>query len=118
MGMIDRIKSVFGSSGGTDPNVLWLYVRCARCGTPLAVRVDTRNELSADYEQGGYVLFKEMMDSKCFTLMRAEIHFDQQRNVTKQSVEKGAIITKEEYMAATKLNSASPNAETKGTSGL
>lgn len=100
MGMLDRIKSIFTPSAGGDPNVLWLYVRCARCGTALAVRVDTRNELSADYEHGGYVLFKEMMDSKCFTLMRAEVHFDQQRNVTAQRVDKGAIITREEYQAA------------------
>jgi hypothetical protein len=108
MGVFDSIKSRLFPSSAADPNVLWLYVRCARCGTPLAVRVDTRNELSADYEQGGYVLIKEMMDGKCFTLMRAEVHFDQQRNVTEQSVDKGAIITRQEYEAATNTSSQTP----------
>ena len=59
MSILDSLKSIFAPSTTTNPNVLWLYVRCARCGTPLSVRVDTRNELSADYEQGGYVLFKD-----------------------------------------------------------
>jgi hypothetical protein len=98
MGILDNLKRLFASTPG-DPNTLWLYVRCARCSTPLAVRVDLRNELSADYEQGGYALVKEMMDDKCFTLMRAELIFDQQRNVKKKSVDKGAFISKEEYDA-------------------
>ena len=101
MSILDTLKSIFSPSNAADPNVFWLYVRCTRCSTPLAVRVDTRNELSADYERGGYVLFKEMMDSKCFTLMRAEVHFDQQRNVKEQKVEGGTMMTREEYLAMT-----------------
>jgi hypothetical protein len=101
MSLFDRVKQVFAPSAADDPNVLWLFVRCARCGTPVAVRVDLRNELSADYEQGGYVLVKEIMDDKCFALMRAEIHFDQRRNATQQQVDKGAFITREEYEAIT-----------------
>jgi hypothetical protein len=108
MSILDTIKSIFSPSTAADPNVFWLYVRCARCGTPLSVRVDTRNELSADYEQGGYVLFKEMMDAKCFTLMRAEVHFDQQRNVTKQLVEKGTLITRDEYEKTINPNPQTP----------
>ncbi len=100
MGILDSVKSIFAPSADADPNALWLYVRCSRCGTPLAVRVDTRNELSADYESDGYVLYKEMMDNKCFTLMRAELHFDQRRNVTGKKVDKGKFITREEYETA------------------
>lgn len=97
MGILDRVKSVFVPNAAADPNALWLYVRCSRCGTPLAVRVDTRNELSADYERDGYVLHKEMTDNKCFTLMHAELHFDARRNVTERKVDKGEFITREEY---------------------
>ncbi len=97
MSILKRVMSIFAASAGADPNVLWLYVRCSRCGTPLAVRVDTRNELSADYERGGYVLYKEMMDSKCFALMRAELHFDQRRNVTERRVDNGEFITRQDY---------------------
>lgn len=95
MGFLDNLKSLFTPPAAL--NTLWLYVQCKRCGTPLAVRVDLRNELSADYESGGYVLRKEMMDAQCFTLMRAEIHFDAKRNILEQKLEQGEFITKELY---------------------
>ncbi len=97
MGFLDRIRSSFTPQAAGDSNALWLYVRCARCGAPLAVRVDLRNEPSVDYDNGGYVLHKEMMDSKCFTLMRAVVRFDDQHNVTERKIDKGEFITKEEY---------------------
>lgn len=99
MGLINQLKSRFTTPA--DPNALWLYVKCKRCGTPLAVRVDLRNELSVDYESGGYVLTKEMMDNKCFTLMRAAIRFDAKRNIVEQKVEQGEFITREEYARMT-----------------
>ncbi len=105
MSILDRVKEMLAPHGGGDANALWLYVRCSRCGTPLAVRVDLRNELSADYEQGGYILYKEMMDSKCFALMRARVRFDAQRNVIEQSVEGGEVITREEYEKMTNAKS-------------
>ena len=101
MSILDRVKSMFAAAPGGDPNALWLYVRCARCGTPLAVRVDLRNEPSSDYESGGYVLHKEMMDSKCFTLMRAQVRFDAERNVLERTVDKGEFITRAEFEATT-----------------
>ncbi len=99
MGLLNSLKSLFTTPA--DPNALWLYVKCQRCGTPLAIRVDMRNELSANYESGGYVLYKEMMDSKCFTLMRAEIHFDAKHNIVEQKIEQGEFITDAEYAQMT-----------------
>jgi hypothetical protein len=98
MSFLNNLKSLFSpSGGGRDAHALWLYVRCKRCGTPLAVRVDLRNEPSADDEGDGYVLHKEMMDNKCFTLMHAVVHFDAQRKVVSQTVDKGEFITRDEY---------------------
>ena len=65
------------------------------------MRVNLANDLSADYESGGYVLNKEMMDGKCFTLMAAEIHFDAGRKITERKLDKGEFITREEYAAMT-----------------
>jgi len=100
MGFLDQLKSLFTPPTG-DPNALWLYVKCKRCGAPLAVRVNMANDLSADYESGGFVLNKEIMDSKCFTLMRAEVHFDAGRKITERKLDKGEFITREEYAAMT-----------------
>jgi hypothetical protein len=84
-------------STGDDPNVLWLYVQCSRCGAPLAVRIDRRHEVSRDYERGDMILRKEMMDSVCFQLMYAELHFDEQGNVKAQNVEHGKFLPRDEY---------------------
>lgn len=97
MGFFDNLKSLF--TPPADPNAMWLYVKCKRCSTPLAVRVDLRNELSIDYETNGYVLRKEMMDNKCFMLMNAEIRFDTSRKIVEQKIDKGEFITKETYEA-------------------
>ncbi len=100
MSILDSIKSLFTASPA-DPMAMWLYVRCKRCGTPLAVRVDLRNEPSIDYDTGGYVLHKDMMDNKCFAHMHAEIHFDARRTITEKKLTGGEFITKEEYEAMT-----------------
>ncbi len=94
------LNKLFGSSTPPgDDDALWLYVQCHRCGAALAVRVDRRNEVGADYEGGGYVLHKEMMDSRCFQLMHAEIHYDANMRVTSQTVTNGKLITRAEYEA-------------------
>ncbi len=95
---MDWLNRIFGSgaAGRGQAGVLWLYARCSRCGTPVAVRVNAFNELS-EADEGGYVLRKEMMDSKCFQLMKAEVHFDGQRRIKEQTIEGGTFLTREEY---------------------
>lgn len=92
------LKSLFAPSS-SDSNILMLYVKCKRCGTPLAVRVHLANDLNADYDSGGYVLYKEMMDSQCFTLMRAEIRLDAARKIVEQKIDQGEFLTREQYEA-------------------
>lgn len=98
------LGNLFGKSSSSkrrngDSNALWLYVQCDRCGTPLAVRIDRRNEISPDYESGGMLLRKEMMDNVCFHLMRAEIHFDEGGDAKSQTLDGGKFLTPEEYEA-------------------
>ena len=76
---------------------MYLYVRCGNCGRVLRIRVDKRHDLLTDYDNGGFTLVKEMMDDKCFRLMRAEMAFDRAYTITSQRIEGGAFITKEEY---------------------
>ncbi len=85
------------ASNSDDPNAWWLYVQCVKCGAPLAIRVDLRNDISIDYETNSRYLRKEMMDSSCFQLMYAEVHFDGNGKVLEQSVERGKILTRAEY---------------------
>jgi hypothetical protein len=84
----------------SDPNALWLYVRCGKCGAPVAIRVDTRNDISIDYDTGGRYLRKEIMDSTCFQLMYADVRFDGGGNVVDRSIERGSFLTEQEYHLA------------------
>jgi hypothetical protein len=102
---MDFIKKLFGggnpsmpkSSGSEDPNALWLYVQCSKCGAPVAIRVDTRNDISIDYETGGRFLRKEIMDSTCFQLMYADVRFGGDGKISEKSIERGKFLTREEY---------------------
>ncbi len=101
------LKKIFGggssqsASGGeaSDRSALWLYVQCDKCGAPVAVRVDMRNDTSTDYESGGRYLRKEIMDSTCFQLMYAEVHFGAGGEITEQTIERGKFLNKAEYDA-------------------
>lgn len=87
-------------SNSSDPNALWLYVQCNKCGAPVAIRVDTRNDISIDYETGGRFLRKEIMDSTCFQIMYADVRFDGGGKILEQSIERGKFLTKQEYETA------------------
>ncbi len=95
MDWLNRIKSGLGG-GGRETPVLWLYVQCNRCQSPVAVRINLFNDPSLE-EEGSYVLRKEIMDSKCFQLMHAELRLDAQRRVKEQSIKGGKFLTREEY---------------------
>ena len=94
MAFLDKL---FGRSAPS--NVLWLYVRCNKCGAKVRVRVNLHNDPSVA-DDGGYILRKEILDDKCLQLMRAELHFDQKRRETFRHIEGGEFITREEYEAA------------------
>jgi len=108
MGFFDKLrKALTGTGTGTsaaqpqaDPNAIWLYFRCKRCGTAFRVRVDRRNDLSRE-DDGPGVLFlrKQVMDNKCFQLMEAEIWFDANYAQVSSEVTGGTQITEEEYRA-------------------
>lgn len=87
------------ASDDRDPNAWWLYVQCGKCGAPLAIRIDLRNDISTDYETNGRYLRKEIMDSTCFQLMYAEVHFDSSGKVISQTVERGKFLDRAEFEA-------------------
>ena len=92
--------------GGDDNNrerdgAIHLYVECGRCHAVVHVRIDPRSDVMPEYGDGddltGYRLIKEIMDSRCFRLMRAEIEYDARRREINRTIEGGAFITRDEY---------------------
>jgi len=96
------LRRIFGGSGPVaSDGAIHLYVRCNRCGAPVHVRADPRNDLLIEYgdedDAAGYRLIKEMMDSRCFRLMRAELEYDRGRREIARQIEGGTFISQEEY---------------------
>jgi hypothetical protein len=99
---MNLLRRLFG--GGDAPaadNAIHLYVRCNRGGAPVHVRIDPRNDLVIEYgdddDATGYRLIKEIMDSRCFRLMRAEIEYDRGRRELNRQIEGGVFIGRDEY---------------------
>ncbi|WP_376789178.1 hypothetical protein [Thermoflexus sp.] len=93
-----RIRELLGGEiTELDPDAIWLYVQCERCGAPVAVRADRRYDLNPEEAGTGYVLIKEIMDDRCFQLMRAEVHLDGRYRVVERTIEGGRFLTPEEY---------------------
>ena len=102
--LMQFFKRLFGGKGSATANdpALHLYVRCNKCGAGVHVRVHLYNDLSIDYGENdvdGYTLRKEIMDSRCFRLMHAELRFDTARRELSRTVEGGTFISAEEYAA-------------------
>ena len=102
MGLLKKIgQTLFGGSdaSGQDRDGIYFYVKCGKCGTPVRIRADKRNDLSRDMDSGGYILRKEIMDDTCFRLMYATLHFDAGYHIVDRSIEGGEFITQEEFEA-------------------
>jgi hypothetical protein len=109
MSILDKI---FGrQSGGkkpeTSPSDKWAvfyYVRCAKCGEVIRVRLDRRNDFEQQFDENGhdevagYRVHKEVMGSgNCFKMMALEIKFDRGYREIEKSVRGGEFVTRENY---------------------
>jgi len=100
MGLLDKLRSLFSSKPSTGADdAIHVYVECGRCKSKVYVRLDKRHDLSRG-EGGGYFVRKEIMDSKCFRLMTAEIVFDSSYRIESHEVQGGRFISKQEFEAA------------------
>lgn len=95
--MLDKLKEMF--SGEPKDEGLYVYARCSRCGAVLHTRLDVKREAAPDFDAGGYILRKEMMDGTCFELMHAEFRFDDKRTLIEKTIDGGEFITREEWDA-------------------
>jgi hypothetical protein len=100
MNVLRRLFRSGNNRSGSD-NAIHLYVRCDRCQALVHVRVDPLHDLVIEYgddeDAAGYRLIKEIMDSRCFRIMRAEVNYDRSRREVSREIEGGTFISKEQY---------------------
>ncbi len=104
MGFLKKIvDSIFGSAEGEvrDPDGIFLYVKCSRCGAPIRIRADKRHDLQRDYDTNEYILRKEIMDGTCFSLMQATVRYNAAYQVVDREIEGGEFISRDEYQELT-----------------
>ncbi len=111
MGFLDSLRRLFsGGSGSGGSRVHTVYVRCKRCGEPLALRVDMANDLSPEWRNaspGGsdypdyYSARKTVIGSRrCYAPIEVEMTFSKQKQLESQDVQGGVVLTEEEYRQA------------------
>lgn len=103
MGLWDKLGGLFGrrAGGGTErDDAVHLYIQCDRCGARVHVRLSPQHDLVQDFGTGGYFVRKEVMDSKCFRLMYADVRLDAGYRITSQEIEGGRFLTREEFEGA------------------
>ncbi|MGA9349686.1 MAG: hypothetical protein WBW48_12905 [Anaerolineae bacterium] len=85
-----------------EGKVLWVYVRCGKCGEKIKTRLDLSHDLTSNYSDEGrvtdYFSRKVLIGSRgCFEPIEVELTFDPQRRMTSREIAGGQFISKEEY---------------------
>lgn len=101
------LKGIFSKKGKCSPageskDILWLYIKCHKCGKALKLFVNKDTDLEDQYKEVGeagpdYILRKEAMDDKCFTGIFIQIEFDKNRNILSREITHGEFISEEEF---------------------
>jgi hypothetical protein len=102
MSFLKKIASALSPKGTDQGDVLWVYVRCDKCGEMLKTRLDLRNDLTPNYNAEGrvasYASRKVLIGSqRCFEPIEVKLTFDPQRRLGSREIIGGQFISKEEY---------------------
>ena len=77
------LGGLFGKGGGSDggDKGIYYYVKCAKCGEKIRVRVDPSNDLAQEFDDGGdnpsgYSATKGVIGKQCFRTLSVTVKFD------------------------------------------
>ncbi|MCX6017585.1 MAG: hypothetical protein NTZ50_03635 [Chloroflexi bacterium] len=92
------LQMIFGRRSDGDSNGISVYVRCAKCGEVVRVRINKGSDISRNDDD---VLFvrKMAMDGKCHSRIEMELFFDDAYRITKRSIQGGEFVAHEQWMA-------------------
>ena len=75
-------------------NLIEFKVKCRNCSEIVTVTANKNYDLQQDLdrEEGGYVLKKEVQDSKCFRIMTLTVMFDRDKEIIDKSISEGEFV--------------------------
>lgn len=99
------LKKLFGggntsdarSGAPADPQGVYFYVQCDRCGAPVRLRADKQYDLLN--EDNGYTWHKTIVDNRCFRPMPTVVHLNTAYEMVSHEISGGHYITQDEYEA-------------------
>ena len=102
MGIFKKISTIFSSSPSEDPNAIWIYVQCNRCGEKLRARISSRSELSPEFGNSdnatSFHCRKVLIgEQRCFQQIEVSLNLDTKYRIVDQQISGGKFITREEY---------------------
>lgn len=94
MGIFKKIAGLFSPSGSQEKFYTY-QVQCNRCGEVIEAKIDLRNDLSVEYEDGEtyYYTRKVVMgEERCFQRIEVEMTFDEKRNLRDRQIQGGKFV--------------------------
>lgn len=87
-----------------EPDAVWLYVKCSKCGEVIPLRFRRGEEIQEDIDgecsSPGAVSFirKEVIGSRCFNRMSLFAEFDSSYRLVGNEVVGGELVNREDYL--------------------
>jgi hypothetical protein len=97
-----------GTREQSDANLVWVYVRCGKCGEKIAVMARKGYDFAEEFDERspsdapiGYSVRKDVLgrNPQCFNQMRIEVQYNRNYQIVEQHIVGGTFLTKEEYQA-------------------
>ncbi len=98
-------RAFAGAPKSGDDAGLYYYVRCARCGEVIQVRINRLNDLSVQYGEGGdsksdtFHVHKVMVGQRCYNRIEADFMFDNNRRLANKQIIGGTFVEQSDYEA-------------------
>ena len=101
MKWLRRLGEKLSNHNAAHGEPVYMYIQCKKCSEKLKLAINKGTDLERVYEEdrGGpaYILKKEAMDSKCFSIMTVRVEFDINKNIISRDITNGRFMTEEEY---------------------
>ena len=110
MNLFKALGRMFSGGSGGDVG-LYYYVKCARCGEVIQVRINPMNDLSVQYGEDGrgrgdtFIVHKTLVGRRCYNRIEADFTFDANRQLSDKQITGGKFVDRAEFEADQKRNS-------------